>query len=241
MGRTADKVRRMWRSPLPLRQATVASSLLLALMLSACSGDMIPRPRTAHKRPQAARPAWYNSSYHDPQSFSQCTARLMSYNARYTALPDRSYGAGCATVSSVQLLDVGVRTTGLGPMTCQLAANFAAWAHYGVRPAARSILGSDLVRIETMGTYNCRNVAGTGNLSEHARGNAIDIAGFLLADGRRISVRGNWNENSPAAQFLRVVRTSACKRFRTVLSPDFNADHHDHLHFDMGGKGIYCR
>jgi len=113
---------------------------------------------------------------------------------------------------------------------------------YGVAPAARVYLGSELVRVDTFGTYNCRTVAGSGRLSEHAHANAVDIAAFLLADGRRISVQNGWGNGDPASRkFLRAVRDSACKRFRTVLSPDYNAAHHDHLHFDMGGRGGYCR
>jgi len=126
-------------------------------------------------------------------------------------------------------------------MTCQLAANFAAWARYGVQPAARAILGTEIVRIETFGTYNCRPIAGLGKLSEHAHSNAIDVAAFVMADGRKISVEQGWNGDRETRQFLKVIHASACKRFNTVLSPDYNAAHRNHFHFDMGGKGGFCR
>lgn len=173
----------------------------------------------------------------------QCLADLRSASVRFTPLPDQHFGGGCHAINSVKLLDIGTPVTNLGAMTCPLAGKFAAWARYGVQPAARLILGSELVRIETYGTYACRNINGnmSGNRSEHAHSNAVDVAAFVLADGRRITVRDQWNGDDQSRRFLRVIHESACKRFRTVLSPDYNAAHRDHFHFDMGGKGIYCR
>ena len=106
--------------------------------------------------------------------------------------------------------------------------------------AAEQILGSKLVKIETFGSYSCRTIAGSSKLSEHAHANAIDVSGFVLADGRRITVQQGWNGSSTEREFLRTVRASACKRFGTVLSPDYNRAHHDHLHLDMSNGG-YCR
>jgi len=221
------------------------AGLSLALMLAGCSGDMIPAGKRISHRPPAARPsvsARDDLVYRaDSAAFRQCAAQLSAINVRYSTLPDQSFGGGCTTYGAVKLIDIGVQTSNLGAMTCPLATNFAAWARYGVQPAARLILGSDVVRIETFGTYNCRTIASSTRLSEHAHGNAVDISAFLLADGRRISVTNGWNGDRQAAQFLRVVRASACKRFRTVLSPDYDPSHRDHLHFDMGGRGGYCR
>jgi hypothetical protein len=132
--------------------------------------------------------------------------------------------------------------TNLGPVTCPVATALQGWARFGVDRAARQILGSPLVRIETMGSYSCRNVAGTTRLSAHATANAVDIAAFRLADGRRISVLNDWNTASPQVRaFLRTVRDSACKRFGTVLSPDHNAAHRDHFHLEPGGLKPFCR
>jgi hypothetical protein len=221
------------------RWSSVAA--IASLLLSACAGDMVPGgKRTAHRPPSPA-PSKFSIPRANSPEYLQCAANLRAINVHYSALPDQNFGNGCATYGVVKLLDIGVPTTNLGAMTCPLAAQFAAWARYGVEPAARLILGSEVVRIETFGTYNCRNIAGSARLSEHARGNAVDISAFLLADGRRISVTNGWNGDTASARFLRIVRASACKRFRTVLSPDYNAAHHDHLHFDMGGAGGYCR
>ena len=91
-----------------------------------------------------------------------------------------------------------------------------------------------------MGSYSCRNVAGTARRSAHSRAEAIDVSAFVLADGRRVSVLSGWNASRGEREFLRVVHKSACKRFGTVLGPDYNRAHHDHFHLEYG-KGNYCR
>ncbi len=224
------------------RTARLAALLALAA-LAGCVGNGRPpqRARTV-ARAQPAAPAPMPSS----EAFRQCKARLDQAQVRFEALPNQDRGGGCTIIDAVKLLDFGTPTANLGAMNCELAASFAAWVRYGVRPAARVYLGSEIVRVETFGTYACRDVRGSGGtiagkLSEHAHANAVDVSAFVLADGRRVSVVDDWRIEGPAAQFLRVVRESACKRFRTVLSPDYNAAHRDHLHFDNGGKGRYCR
>lgn len=138
--------------------------------------------------------------------------------------------------------DTSVLSLGnLGPVTCPMANSFAGWARFGVDRAARQILGSRLIKIETMGSYACRNVAGTSRRSGHATANAIDVSAFVLADGRRISVLQGWNTFSDEERrFLRIVHQSACKRFGTVLGPEYNAAHKDHFHLEANGKS-FCR
>lgn len=212
-------------------QAFLAAGVA-SLFLSACGGPQVSRGRRISTLRPPAAPL---------PDLRQCLAKLDREEVQYTPLPDRRFAGGCDAIGSVKLLDVGVPVTNLGAMTCPLASTFAAWARYGVLPAARVALGIEVVKIETMGTYACRPIAGSSKLSEHAHSNAVDVAAFLLADGRRISVKADWNAGGKEAKFLHVVHDSACKRFRTVLSPDYNADHHDHLHFDMGGRGGFCR
>lgn len=76
--------------------------------------------------------------------------------------------------------------------------------------------------------------------SRHATAEALDVAGFVLADGRRVRVPGDWNEDSAEARFLHDVRDGACRFFDGVLSPDHNAASGDHLHLDRGTYR-YCR
>lgn len=129
--------------------------------------------------------------------------------------------------------------------TCAVAAAVTLWLRQGVQPAAEEQLGSRVARIEHFGTYSCRRLYGRdqGPWSEHATGNAIDVAAFVLEDGRRISVQADWRGEGEQAAFLRTVRDEACRMFGTVLSPDYNAAHADHLHFDQEARGFggVCR
>lgn len=176
----------------------------------------------------------------------QCLASLGATHASFTPLPDQYFGAGCSTLNTVRLAslradDATLALANLGPVTCPLANTFAAWARFGVDRAAEQILGSRLVKIETMGSYNCRNVAGSGRRSAHATADAIDVSGFVLADGRRITVLDDWSNGTAAErQFLRVIHASACKRFGTTLGPDYNAAHANHLHVELSGSA-FCR
>lgn len=212
-----------------------------AILLAGCGavpdGQQSSRPRV--------EPAPSTASLSRPE-VRQCLSQLGQNGSRFSTLPDRYYGAGCSTRNTVELSAVrGDRSefalSNLGPVACPLANTFSAWARYGVDRAARQILGSSLVRIETMGSYSCRNVAGTGRRSAHSRAEAIDVAAFVLADGRRISVRQDWHSGNRAErEFLRIVHRSACKRFGTVLGPDYNRAHEDHFHLEHG-NGSFCR
>jgi hypothetical protein len=215
--------------------ARTASIMLLALLVTACSGgegrDVVRRDNDA-----------FNS-----QTARQCLSVLKASDVKYTPLPNQSFGGGCQTIDTVKLMRFSTEASNLGAMTCPLAASFTAWAKHAVRPAARQYLGTDVVRIETFGTYNCRNVNGarSGKLSEHAYGNAVDVAAFVLKDGRRISVLKGWNGTKDERAFLRRLHESACKRFGTVLGPNYNSAHANHFHFDMGKTmkdgSAFCR
>jgi hypothetical protein len=181
------------------------------------------------------------------QSARQCLAGLKSKSVRFAGLPNKSFDGGCRMIDTIKLMDFGTPTTNLGAMTCPLASSFTDWARYGVAPAAKHYLGSEVVKIETMGTFNCRAVNGSrsGKLSEHAFANAVDVSAFVLRDGRRISVLNGWRGSSAEQAFLRRLHQSACKRFGTVLGPEYNAAHANHFHFDMAKSTsngtAYCR
>lgn len=206
--------------------------LLLALLLAGC----IPRPLDRHKAPRHKPPV--------PSStlMRQCTADLNRLGAKYKVLPDYRGQNGCSAINSVLLTSAGASITNLRAAQCPLARSFAAWVRGPLQQAARDFYGMPVVRVETMGSYACRQVRGVAstNMSEHAYANAIDVGGFVLANGRRITVLASWTAGTKDAQFLRELRKSACKRFQTVLTPDYNAAHRDHFHFDLG-RGPYCR
>ena len=196
----------------------------------------------ASQRPLASAPA------DRTPSAAQCLSSLGAAGASYTPLPDKYLDRGCTNLGTVQLTALAgdrasLQLGNIGPVTCDVSQAFAGWARFGADRAAQQILGSPLKRIETFGSYSCRNVAGSARRSGHATAAAIDISGFVLEDGRRITVKGSWRGGSSAEkQFLRTVQHSACKRFDTVLGPEYNAAHEDHLHLEgvLHGTG-FCR
>jgi hypothetical protein len=209
--------------------------LVSTLLLAACG---------SRERSDVVRPG--NPAFQTTEA-RMCLSDLKTKSVRFSALPNQSFGGGCRTIDTIKLMDFGVPATNLGAMTCPLAAGFAAWAKHAVLPAGRQYLGSEVVRIETMGTYSCRNVNGgrSGKLSQHAFGNAVDVSAFVLKDGRRISVLDGWRGKPDEREFLRRLHQSACKRFGTVLGPDYNNAHANHFHFDMAKSmkdgSAYCR
>jgi hypothetical protein len=118
------------------------------------------------------------------------------------------------------------------------------WERDVVAKAAQQRLGTTVTEIEIAGApFQCRPIAGRRDhrLSEHAYANAIDIGGFKLANGRVVTIAQSWRRGSDQEKaFLRDVRGGACRYFQAVLSPDYNRDHANHLHFDLGRDKI-CR
>ena len=175
----------------------------------------------------------------------RCRALLARAGVRYTALPRRRDGHQCGFIDSVRLEPGGAtllayRPAGLGT-SCPVAAALALWEWHVVQPAALRRFGSRVSEVETFGSYNCRRIYGraTGDWSEHARANALDVAGFRLEDGRRISVAADWRDSRARGRFLHDVRDGACRLFTHTLSPDYNAAHRDHFHLDEAAKGAW--
>ena len=230
-----------------MRGAKPASVLLLAIILSGCqllpSGNRASDSRTP---PPIPRGTSQTGTFTPSVTGQQCFAQLSATGANYSPLPNANDAPGCTRIDTVSLGGLQgdasrFAIANLGPVTCATASTFAGWARFGVDRAARVHLGSKLARIETMGSYACRNVAGSNKRSAHARAEAIDVSAFILEDGRRIAVKGDWNGGTPGERaFLRVVRDSACKRFGTVLSPEYDAAHADHLHLEVGDSS-FCR
>ena len=170
----------------------------------------------------------------------QCRRLLADAGVGFSRTPDRDDGGFCVAKDAVRL-DGGVLP--LSPrgltLSCPLAAAYVVWTRQVVEPAARSSLGSPVVGVDTFGSYSCRRMYGRADRapSEHARANALDVSGFRLRDGRRVSVLKDWRDENG---FLRRVRDRGCRVFRTALSPEYNAAHRDHLHLDMGPWPI-CR
>lgn len=120
-------------------------------------------------------------------------------------------------------------------LACPLVSALDRWVAEGVQPAAQRWFGTQVATIKQISAYSCRGMvgAGTSHVSEHAFGNALDIAGFVLADGRKISVKDGWRGSPEEQGFLHDVQLFACETFTTVLAPGYNAAHYDHIHVDL--------
>ena len=209
-----------------------ASALLCLLLLL---GGCIP----AARHPGRGLPPPID----DPRAFKACLIDLAALGAKVQALPDRTWANGCSATNAVKLVAIGIPVTNLGAVKCGLARPFVIWVQQSVQQAAQARFGTYVTKIESFGSFACRpvnNIEGN-KLSEHGRANAIDIAAFDLANGRRVTVKEDWNgPDDKARAFLRDLHAAACRRFNIVLGPDANAYHRDHFHFDMG-RGPYCR
>lgn len=146
----------------------------------------------------------------------------------------RTVSAQCSKEDTIQLSDLSTATLRVEETRCAIAARLFMWEHNIVQPAARKYFNEPVAELLHFGSYSCRTIRGSSAASEHATANAFDISGFRLRSGKLITLKQDWQGSQPEAEFLREVRDGACDYFNLVLSPDYNADHHDHLHVDMG-------
>jgi hypothetical protein len=166
-----------------------------------------------------------------------CLAAFAASGVGVAPVADRRSEVGCAIENAVRL-PARLRMLPSEPAaTCPLAAAWFLFERDTLQPAALRHFGVPVRAARHFGTYACRNLnhRPTGRRSEHATANAIDVAGFVLADGREVSLARHWSDGAGAeAAFLREVRDGACRWFRAVLGPEHNAEHRDHFHLDRG-------
>ncbi len=124
---------------------------------------------------------------------------------------------------------------GAATLACPIVSALDRWLADSVQPAAMRWFGARVVEIKQISAYSCRGMNGNSraHISEHAFGNALDIAGFTLADGRHVSVKDGWRGMPEEQGFLRDVQAAACQQFSTVLAPGSNVYHYDHIHVDL--------
>lgn len=146
---------------------------------------------------------------------------------------------GAVVLRSVMTITGKVEISGRPTLMCPFALRFTQWVREVGAPIIAKQSGAPLSTIQTGTAFLCRNRVGLGErkVSEHARGNALDIVSFDLRDKRRIIIGNEVPPASPIAKMLRGLRTSACGYFTTVLGPGSNEAHKTHFHFDLGQHG----
>ena len=165
---------------------------------------------------------------------SNCALVLQRAGLAAVLKPAKNAGSSCEVSGAIAVS--GFSTARIKPedMRCAMAARLYVWERHVLQPAARRILGEEIVEVLHFGSFSCRTMRGRSNMSQHATANAFDIAGFRTKSGKVISVKRDWNTGNAEDAFLHAARNGLCDWFNSTLSPDYNADHVDHLHVDMG-------
>lgn len=217
----------------------VPGVFLAAMVLVACTGNQKPYF-------VAASEPWRDDKE------AMCIASLPDkYRVGVSEL-DRIDGPSvCGALHPFEVTSTANGSVSLSPaatLRCSMIPALDEWVTQVVQPAAMSSLGSPVAKMQVAASYACRprnNIPG-GKLSEHGYANAIDISYFTLADGRTVSVEGDWEGSDGESAFLKDVHEGACGPFTTVLGPEADAAHKTHFHFDLASRGrdgrtTYCR
>jgi hypothetical protein len=149
------------------------------------------------------------------------------------AAPDTAVPLGRSVAEPITAGPAAV--TPAATLACPLVSKLDRFVTERVQPAALRWFGQPVVEIRQISAYSCRGMNGNPNahISEHAFGNALDIAAFTFADGRKLTVKDGWHGAPEEQGFLRDVHAAACETFTTVLAPGSNAYHYDHMHLDL--------
>ncbi|MBZ9843260.1 extensin family protein [Mesorhizobium sp. CA5] len=195
---------------------------------------MLPDPRSADMPAETM-----------PAEETACRERLKVLGVEFEEhKAEHDAEIGCSIPYPIILKTLG-KSIGISPGTelnCQMAEAAARFMAEIVQPTAKAELGADLKSIDQGSAFVCRPRNGTRKLSEHAFGNALDIASFTLSDGRKIEVGPTPPEKD--AKFLDAVRKAACGPFKTVLGPGADPDHALHFHLDLEPRrhgGTFCQ
>lgn len=184
-----------------------------------------------------------------PQSEVICRAELRRLGVAFEDRPRIAPGGSCGIDYPVKLsgLSGNINVQPAVTLNCQTTLAFAKWVRNELAPAARTRYLVGVSKIVPMGGYSCRRMNNSSRrynpMSEHARGNAIDIGQIVLKDGHEIDVRKKGFFSMREGSLLKTVRSDSCKYFNTVLGPGSNAEHWNHFHFDLRSRrsgGKYC-
>ncbi|MCK8778412.1 extensin family protein [Rhizobium sp. NTR19] len=223
---------------------------------AAPAAEEAPKPDDAAREPaskpekekEVAEPPPPPLVKEDPEELKACMAELATLGTKYESKPRIDEGEGCGIESPIAVtkvlpgIDVGGAT-----MRCKTAVTMAHWLKDTVQPALNIAMpGRKITGLVAGSTYACRlrNSASTGKISEHARGNAFDVASFKLDNGETISMKPRDEDSTLEGAFQRTATAGACLHFTTVLSPGSDEAHEDHLHLDILERTNgyrYCR
>ena len=211
---------------------TAAIPLAPAPMQPAPASTTLQPPAVLAGYPRIADPIPQTSFIPDDEA--DCRRELKKLRVEYRDLDPIRQGA-CGIEHPVQVSAIGsVKMKPAATLSCAMARSFAQWTRNELVPSARRRYFSGVDTIHQGSSYSCRKIAdGRGVLSEHGKGNALDIMRIELNNGKDIDVKKPGLFAFRTRGFLNNVRADGCQYFNTVLGPGYNADHANHFHFDI--------
>jgi len=205
---------------------------------------------TPAEEKKAEEPVPEPAKEENPEELKACLTELRELGAEFQQIDTiKGEEAGCGIASPLELSVVipGIKLEPKGTMRCEAALALSRWVKNIVVPTAKIAMPDrQVTAFGNASTYICRNrnSAETGKISEHAKGNAVDIATMTFDRGEPLVMKPRGEDGTMEGAFQRTITTSACLFFRTVLSPGSDATHQDHLHLDVlerKGGYLYCR
>jgi len=223
-------------SPTPLFYKLMAVAVVAAI-LTGCGSSKTSK--TTHKKA-----SFSTQGLRAPEGLCEVKPSRIGVASKIRNINE---GNGCGVSNAWAVQSLGsVRFDETATMNCGMADPLRNWLEGVVQPTAQRTFGESVVSIDVAASYACRprNNQRGAKMSEHGYGNAIDIAGFTLESGRKITVLEGWRGSRDERRFLHTVHGEACGQFHTVLGPEANRAHRDHLHLDLQNRAsgsVYCR
>jgi hypothetical protein len=214
---------------------TIAISCLLIVISIGASVAIFEMPRAFFFK-SFSRVINKVQSFSFPKNNEACLMELKKQDADFRLQANFKSENGCKVEHAVRLARVGKLKIDNAPLlTCSMATQLVKFEKESIQPIAKRIFGSEAKRLKHIGSYNCRSMRQyRGVLSQHAFANALDVSGFVFRDGQSISVQRDWKVDGSKSQFLKDIASAACDTFRVSVSPDGDANHWNHLHWDTG-------
>ncbi|MFC3208279.1 extensin-like domain-containing protein [Aquamicrobium soli] len=195
----------------------------------------VSEPLTAVAYPRMDMPALPTDTM--PADQIACRQELRRLGVAFTEVEPIEGSGECGIAHPVRVTAIGsVAMKPAATLTCDMAASFATWTKKELVPAARWRYFSGVRAINQGSSYSCRRIAGERTLSEHGKGNALDVMSIELTNGDKIDVRKPGLFSFRQRGFLNTVRADGCQYFTTVLGPGYNYDHRNHFHFDIKAR-----
>lgn len=207
------------------------TAVLLLALLAACA----PRREAAQPPPVPTQPQASSQWIGRDVIQAACLNDLQATGAKFELISQAEPGKdGCTLQNGVRLIATSVQLVRPVELTCPMALRLMQFEKDILVPDAQRIFGQPLEQINHAGGFTCKRMTGNSSrISEHGHGRAIDIWGFQLRDGTRISVDRHFRARGREGDYLREVNRAACRYFSVVLGPNADAAHAKSFHWDI--------